>query len=280
MKLNNKGFAISVILYSIIILVIGILYLLIDVLNTRHNLSKQTNNEIVEYLNNQTVNIYGVTKIINTGELMYVSDNLNYYYHGKNPKNYVDFNSEFWRIIGVFSIDDTKYLKLIRKDPLKLETIDNYQVIDSNIFSYLNNEYYNSITPQEMISAMYWSKGDYSTEITPLEAYNKETENLATLQYNVGLINGSDFGFSAGSAYLQNNLSNYALASDNNWLSMSNPYFTMNFNESNINIINNGNLVSTNNKEAYIYPCVYLKNDIFIIGGTGIEDDPYILSLR
>ena len=277
MKLNNKGFAISVILYSIIILIIGILYLLIDILNARYNLSKHTTNEIVDYLNIQNVNIYGVTKVINTGQLLYVPETSNYYYYGKNPDNFIDLNGDLWRIIGVFTIDNTKYLKIIKNDPLKLETTDNFKIFDSNIFRYLNNDFYNSINFQEMVTAMYWSVSEYSSNLTPIDAFNEEKNYLSSLQANVGLINGSDFGFAAGSEYLQNSLSNYSVSKDNNWLAFSNKYFTMSSNDSKINIINDGNLVNTDNNEAYIYPCLYLRNDIYIISGTGKMNDPYTL---
>ena len=86
MKLNNKGFAISVILYSMIILIIGILYLLLGVLNARHNLSKQTNDDVRDYINNQGVNTItderakkiGTTRIIKTDELLYINSSNNY----------------------------------------------------------------------------------------------------------------------------------------------------------------------------------------------------------
>ena len=280
MKLNNKGFAISIILYSVIILIVGILYLLIDILNARHNLLKETNDEIVEYLNKSATTIYGTTKIINTGKLLYVPENLNYYYYGNDPNNYVDLSGDLWRIIGVFTIDNVKHLKIVRNNPLKLEAADNSRIFDSNIFTYLNNDYYNSIDFQEMINAMNWSISEYSNDLIPLDAFNKEIENLSSLKTNIGLISGSDFGFSAGSEYLQNNLSNYSSSKDNNWLSFSNKYFTMSSNETKFNIISDGNLVNTDENEAYIYPCLYLKKNIYIISGNGNIDNPYILSLN
>ena len=120
MKLNNKGFAISVVLYAMVILIIGVLYLLIDIVNTRYILSKKTKEEVVEYINNQGVNTLNSSLnekiatnfVINTGNMS--NYNGNYYYSGSNPKNYVTFNDESWRIIGVFNIDGVKYLKLIK----------------------------------------------------------------------------------------------------------------------------------------------------------------------
>ena len=49
-----------------------------------------------------------------------------YRYIGANPNNYVKFNDELWRIIGVFGVDDgtgkiEKRMKIIRN-----ESIGNY----------------------------------------------------------------------------------------------------------------------------------------------------------
>lgn len=286
MKLNNKGFAISVILYSMIILIIGILYLLLGILNARHNLSKQTNNEVVDYINNQGVNTIteerakkiGTTRIINTRDLLKGNGNNNYYYYGNNPNNFINFNNELWRIVGVININNIKYLKIISNEPLKIETTNNNRISESNIFNYLNGDYYNSITTKNMINPMYWNNSEYSTNKTSLEAYNEEIKAVTDKKNYVGLINGSDFGYASGSSYWNTNLSSLAPSINNNWLALTNNYFTMSYSGNNINIVSNGNLVSTSNKTAYIYPSVYLKKDIFIVGGTGIFDDPYILS--
>jgi len=38
-----------------------------------------------------------------TAQLQATTD---YRYTGKNPDNYIKFNNETWRIIGVFNVDD------------------------------------------------------------------------------------------------------------------------------------------------------------------------------
>lgn len=288
MKLNNKGFAISVILYSMIILIIGVLYLLLGILNTRHNLLKKTNDEVVDYINNQGINTItgdraekiGTNRIINTGELLYVSNNNNYYFYGNDPHNYIEFNNETWRIIGVFSINNIKHLKLIRRDYLKIDTTNDIKIADGNIFTYLNEDYYKTITDKNMIDPMYWRNSSYSPNMTPLNAYNEEIKVISAKKNNIGLISGSDFGYAAGSTYLTNKLSSFSSSINQNWLALTNNYFTMNYYDNKLNIISDGNLINTSNKTAYIYPVVYLKKDVFIVGGTGLIDDPYILSFN
>lgn len=284
-KLNNKGFAISVILYAMVILAMGIFFLLIDIVNTRYRLSKDMKEDVVEYINSQGVNTItsslankiATTKIINTGSLTY--QNGNYYYYGNEPNNYVIFNSELWRIIGVINVDGVKYLKIVRKDYLQSMTSNSNRIIDSNIFEYLNDNYYNTIANRTMIKKMDWYNSEYSTNRTVSNAFNQERSATSMSNNYIGLINGSDFGYAAGTSYFTNNLSNYAPSINNNWLSLTNTYFTMSFQGTNLNVVSNGNLVSTSDFEAYVYPCLYLKKDLLITSGTGHSGDPYILSL-
>lgn len=285
MKLNNKGFAISVILYTVIILVIGVLYLLLSILNARYSLSKRTNNDVVEYINQQGVNTINAelaskiatNRIINTNQLFF--QNGNYYYTGSNPNNYITFNNELWRIVGVFSNNNVKYLKLIRNNSLRRDTLNNSEIINSDIFSELNGTYYNEIVGKNMIQSMSFSNSEYATNLTPFNAYQKEKEAITDIKHNVGLINGSDFGYTAGSAYLGNNLSTYSGSIGNNWLAFDNNYFTMTYNGNKINVVGGGNLISTDNKTADIYPVVYIKKDVLIMVGEGTIAAPYILSI-
>lgn len=49
-----------------------------------------------------------------------------YHYIGKDPNNYIIFNNELWRIIGVFDIDD-------RTDNVEKNTKDNRKLINRKI---------------------------------------------------------------------------------------------------------------------------------------------------
>ena len=49
--MNKKGFAISVILYSMIILVIGIMFLLLGVIKNRYNINDRLKQDIIDYIN-------------------------------------------------------------------------------------------------------------------------------------------------------------------------------------------------------------------------------------
>lgn len=75
--------------------------------------------KITDYIQN----LYNNTSLRNQNSLKKdsTSDN-NIRYVGSNPKNYVSFNNELWRIIGIFNVSNgsttTKRIKLIRDDIL------------------------------------------------------------------------------------------------------------------------------------------------------------------
>ena len=49
--MNNKGFAISIVLYSIVFLLISIMYMILGVLKTRYHINNDMRNDIMETLN-------------------------------------------------------------------------------------------------------------------------------------------------------------------------------------------------------------------------------------
>ena len=84
---------------------------------TSCNLTYQTPSS-KNYLNNYIINLSGSTQ--GTGQV--VSEN-GYRYEGKNPNNYIWFNNELWRIIGVFDssshgVSGQNLVKIIRADSI------------------------------------------------------------------------------------------------------------------------------------------------------------------
>ena len=79
-------------------------------------------NAEVKEITKPTYGITAVEYITNLYDYDDISNNLkrdntkdqNIRYHGSNPNNYVSFNNELWRIIGVFGNN----VKLVRKDSL------------------------------------------------------------------------------------------------------------------------------------------------------------------
>ena len=99
------------------------------------------------YLNNYIKGLAGTTQ--GTGQV--VNEN-GYRYEGKNPNNYIYFNNELWRIIGVFDASSHgktgEYLtKIIRNDSLGGYAWDksgNNNWATSSLYNLLNTNYYNA----------------------------------------------------------------------------------------------------------------------------------------
>ena len=101
-----------------------------------------------------------------TSELAYdnTTDN-NLRYIGANPNNYVSFNNELWRIIGVFNnIDDgtgnkETRLKIIRSESIGRYSWDNKpNGVGSSTNVYGSNDWSDSTLQQVLNSGAYWNQ--------------------------------------------------------------------------------------------------------------------------
>ncbi len=99
------------------------------------------------YLNNYIINLAGTTQ--GTGQV--VNEN-GYRYEGKDPNNYIWFNNELWRIIGVFDeashgVSGQNLVKIIRADSIGGLVWDKSNTNDwtaSSLMNLLNGAYLNS----------------------------------------------------------------------------------------------------------------------------------------
>lgn len=53
MEMNKKGFAVSMLLYSLVFVIVSLLYILLGIIKTRYNTQSELRNVIVEEINNQ-----------------------------------------------------------------------------------------------------------------------------------------------------------------------------------------------------------------------------------
>ena len=99
------------------------------------------------YLNDYITSLAGTTQ--GTGQVV---NEKGYRYEGKNPNNYVWFNNEYWRIIGVFDsashgVSGKNLVKIIRADVLDWLVWNKLTANDwtaSSLNSLLNDVYYNA----------------------------------------------------------------------------------------------------------------------------------------
>ena len=148
-----------------------------------------------------------------------------YRYRGANPKNYVTFNNEVWRIIGVFPTDDGNGNIENRIKIIKNQSIGNYQWNTTQVAStssynnwtgatlmkYLNATYYNSLTNDnsiDMVDDVKYYLGGYKDVITPtpITIYDFERKISGSGTYffktnptnwigKVALMTASDYGY-------------------------------------------------------------------------------------
>ena len=86
-------------------------------------------------------------------------------YMGANPNNYVKFNNELWRIIGVFDVASTyggsteKRLKIIRSEPIGKYSWDNKPSgTGSSTSKYGSNDWTDSALMEVLNNGAYWNR--------------------------------------------------------------------------------------------------------------------------
>ena len=186
----------------------------------------------------------------------------NYRYEGINPNNYVLFNDELWRIIGVFNVETANgkqdLVKLIRAEVLdglawnstNTNTWEGGSLEKSLNEKYINAEddsncYVSSTTvkktcyfsetgiksgAREKIEAVKWNIGPSDNAATAAAVYTNE-KGTQTDYYKVGLMSASDYGFAVlgSSCKRSTTLSNYGdtRCAGLNWLKIARREYTL-----------------------------------------------------
>ncbi len=179
-----------------------------------------------------------------------------YRYRGGNVNNYVTFNNETWRIIGVIPTEDTdgnveNRFKIIRDESIgnmkwnethdtSTDSYNNW--VTGTLNTYLNNDYYNTLSSdaKNMIGTAKYYLGGYNTsEITSdiMWQYERKNEANRTGYYygtnpimqndtskKIAIMYASDYGYAASKECI-NDLYKYNVSesckSTNNWLDKS-----------------------------------------------------------
>ncbi len=235
-----------------------------------------------------------------------------YRYIGANPNNYVTFNNETWRIIGVFSVDDgtgnvEQRLKLIRNESIGDIAWDSNNINDwpnATLNTNLNNGDYwtNSLTSdaKSMIGDTVWYLGGSGSnnDVTASMFYERErgttvySGRSTSWTGKVGLMYPSDYGYatSGGTTTDRNTCLNKKLYSwdsvsdcyNNDWIFNSAHQWTITPHASTSDRVFSlrstgyvhSNITSITNG---VRPVVFLKSSIKIVDGDGSSSNPYIL---
>ena len=243
----------------------------------------------------------GLFAIDDQGELTTSTSPREYRYIGANPDNYIEFNNELWRIIGIFD----GQLKIIRSESLGEMAWDSNSVNDwstASLQTYLNNDYLNTIDLDEQtkIDNYTWKLGGSSTGegVTAQIFYERERgtevyEGRPTeWTGSIALMYPSDFGFSTSGGSTTNRSS--CLAKElyywnsvedcytNSWLYDRNGQYTLTpytafsatvFIVSSVGYLSDGDPFYL----LAVRPAVYLTSNVEIVSGIGTPDEPFIL---
>ena len=234
-----------------------------------------------------------------------VGGNIRYY--GADPNNYVLFNNELWRIIGVFKdIDDGAGKKETRLKIARNESIGDYQWDSNNVNdwttstlnTYLNGTYLSSLTSeaQAMIGDAEWNLGGNSTYegLYANDYYNFERGTIVysgrstewtgkiVLMYPSDYMYAGDLSKCSKDGYNWN--TDQTNCRDTSWLrntSTSQWLLTTNSSvPSYIFTAGSSGYIDPEIHASYsfaIRPVFYLKSTVQITGGDGTQNNPFTL---
>ena len=236
---------------------------------------------------------------VDVGLMEDVDSNIRYY--GANPNNYISFNNELWRIIGVFkNIEDesgnkeTK-LKIIKANSTYRSAFNNTANNEwrtSSLNTYLNGTFYNSINDfyKNIISESYWNTGGISAvNASPKAIYEEErgTTVYDSSKYTKTLSSivvpyPSDFGYAVDFQKCNKLMNAYNTTSckNNNWLYLSTAQRMLSPRATNTGggtSINTSGILAflTTTSSTTIRPTLYLDAGVMFESGDGSQSNPF-----
>ena len=224
-------------------------------------------------------------------------------YYGANPYNYVTFNDELWRIIGVFDVDGEYRVKLIRNESIgnreydsSSELLNDYYKSELNV--YLNGTYYNGLSDiaKRMIISSTWNLGGSSVNngLYSDDFYNLEKSSTVYSGHhtawtgNIAIIYPSDYGYATDLNLCKQPLDKYnnSICKSNDWLGTDSYQWTISPNSHYYYVafyikpdgsVYDGDGADTVDLNMGVRPSVYLKADVQIdtSGKDGSSTNPY-----
>ena len=246
-------------------------------------------------------------------------DIIEYRYRGASPKNYVTFNNEVWRILGVFPTDDgtgniENRIKIIRD-----QSIGNYQWNTTQVAStssynnwtgatlmkYLNGTYYNSLTNDnsiDMVDDVKYYLGGFNAVNATIEnmyGYERKISGNNTYYYRtnpnswtgkLGIMYASDYGYASANCETKvlggNSSTDIRVCNATNWLYniKVNEWLMAQLGSNNghaFYVVSSGYLsyYNVNSSSMAVRPTLYLKSEVRITEGDGTSSNPYKLSI-
>ena len=286
------------------------LALKINGIQNMENITIATDKLIALTNNKDNSGLYTITHPADSAlQIGATEDITEYRYQGASPKNYVTFNNETWRIIGVFPTDDgtgniENRVKIVRNENIgskKWNTSDSDDWTTSSLKTELNTTYLNGLNDDKNMigDAKYYLGYGGSTKDS---YYKSERNSIKNIETNspiswigkIGLMYASDYGYAITSGVCDRELDaldpdciqhNWIYSDDNTTMWLINP-MGENSGDSFCAAIVNGGIPSqgkviqeVKNYSYFVVPTLYLNSLVKIIGGSGTSTNPYTLGL-
>ena len=240
-----------------------------------------------------------------------------YRYRGASPKNYVSFNNETWRIIGIFPTEDgngniENRIKLIRNESIGNNYWNTTEVSSTSSYNnwtgatlntYLNIDYYNTFlsnTKKMVSSAKYYLGGYNNYSQTSQDMYSYERKISGSDYYystnpnswvgKLGLMYVSDYGYASANCETKKladtATTDLRACNDTNWLYNIKVHEWLLPQDSSLSshafyVSSDGRVLSNGvyGAQVAVRPVVYLTSAVQITGGEGTESSPYQLGV-
>lgn len=233
----------------------------------------------------------------------YSSKDYGYRYQGPMVNNYIWFNNELWRIVGVFDYkihgqNGMDLVKIVRDKELLFGKLRDYKAdnwVGSNTYNILNDNYYNKTdvdnglsymrfsvngigsTYRNMVKKVGWTTAKTMNENSVIENFNIET-SAEKAEYYIGTLTPSDFSFSSIGDKDTNSRWTWNLAGG--WMYRGHESFANNFfTYIGTNILNLSSTSASGGESSTLRPAVFLREDVYLISGTGTQSDPYLVGV-
>ena len=228
-------------------------------------------------------------EVVTSGDGLYADEYEagRYIYKGANPNNYITFNNETWQIL---SVEEGK-IKIVKDEVLPTRIWDSTDSNNwdrpSDIKTYLNGEYLDSITVnKEKIEPSTWSIGAVTSANSDLASQIAAENSKQSQVTSVGLITYLEYLRAntnmkqCGDWSLNND--NYETCRTTNWLFKGTSYWTLSPNSSRsdfvVQIYNDGRFASSSVSKITneILPAITLNSNLTLTG-SGTESDPFVI---
>lgn len=275
-KLNNKGFAISTVLYSLLVMATLVLFLLLGNLS----FERRSTDDLVSNIEDELNSLFGNQSLqdpnlLSTSLLLRVGENGNTYNDGtdtfitgENPNNYVLYSNKIWR--AVLINNTTKTVKLVTEDIVSSMTFSSAgdtNFANSEIKTWLNNTNTNGFLGSlKNYQNFIVTNSEWYIEVS----FGNARPEGTVVNSDVGLLNNYEFK----SSHHDSSASNSYLVNNKDWWTLTRWDVSPDIL---VIGITGGLGVNAPTGSYGVRPVINLKSSIRIVSGDGTASNPYKL---